>query len=98
MEGSILDSFLKIGFNFAYLHGSGKIFDFMERLHVSVTGFAKMTAPSFKNLPERLSTPAHSFSTYADFSKKLTFLIALIPTRSCAYQGVRNVSFSESFG
>ena len=29
----------------------------MERLHISVTGFAKMTAPSFKNLPGRLSTP-----------------------------------------
>ena len=30
----------------------------------------------------------HSFSTHAKFSEKLTFL---------AYQGVRNVSFSESF-
>ena len=30
----------------------------MERLHISVTGFVKMTAPSFKNLPGRLSTPA----------------------------------------
>ena len=30
----------------------------MERLHISVTGFAKMTAPSFNNLPGRLSTPA----------------------------------------
>ena len=58
MEGSILDPFLNIGFSFASLHGSGKIFDFMERLHISVTGFAKMTAPSFKNLPGRLSTPA----------------------------------------
>ena len=34
------------------------MFDFMERLHISVTGFPKMTAPSFKNLPGRLSTPA----------------------------------------
>ena len=30
----------------------------MEKLHISVTGFAKMTAPSFKNLPGRLLTPA----------------------------------------
>ena len=30
----------------------------MERLHISATGFARMTAPSFKNLPGRLSTPA----------------------------------------
>ena len=29
----------------------------------------------------------HSFSTYAKFSENLT----------CAYQGVRNVSFSENF-
>ena len=35
-----------------------KFFDFMERLHITVTDFAKMTAPSFKNLPGRLSTPA----------------------------------------
>ena len=58
MEGSILDPFLNIGFNFASLYGSGKILDFMERLHILVTGFAKMTASSFKNLPARLSTPA----------------------------------------
>ena len=58
MEGSILGPFLYIGFNFASLHGSGKIFDFMERLHILVTGFVKMTAPSFRNLPEILSTPA----------------------------------------
>ena len=38
----------------------------------------------------------HSFSTYAQFSEKLTFL-TLIRTRTCAYQGVRNVSFSENF-
>ena len=50
--------FLNIGFDFASLHGSGKIFDFMDRLHISVTGFAKMTAPSFKNIPGKLSIPA----------------------------------------
>ena len=32
----------------------------------------------------------HSFLTYAKFSEKLTFF-------TCAYQGVRNVSFSENF-
>ena len=30
----------------------------MEGLHILVTGFAKMTAPSLKNLPGRLSIPA----------------------------------------
>ena len=37
----------------------------------------------------------HPLSTYAKFSKKLTFLTPLIRTRRCAYQGVRNVSFSK---
>ena len=32
----------------------------------------------------------HPFSTYAKFFQKLTF-------RTCAYQGVRNISFSENF-
>ena len=41
--------------------------------------------------------PDHSFSTYAKFSKKLTFLTPLICTRRCVHQGVRNVSLSESF-
>ena len=38
----------------------------------------------------------HSFSTYSEFSGELTFF-PLISTRTCAYQGVRNVSFSENF-
>ena len=37
-------------------------------------------------------TWVYPFSTYAKFSEKLTFL-----TPWCAYQGVRNVSFSENF-
>ena len=36
----------------------------------------------------------HPFSKYTKFSEKLTFLA---PTRTCAYQGVRNVSVSENF-
>ena len=38
---------------------------------------------------------AHSFSTYAEFSEKLTFLTPLISTHMCAYQGVRNGSFRK---
>ena len=39
-----------------------------------------------------------SFSRYAKVSGKLTFLIPLLRTRTCAYQGVINVSFfSENF-
>ena len=39
----------------------------------------------------------HPFSTYAKFSEKTNISCRLIRTRTCAYQGVRNVSFSENF-
>ena len=43
----------------------------------------------------------HSFSTYAKFSEKLTFLnpwyAHIHVSRTCAHQGVRNASFSEKF-
>ena len=38
----------------------------------------------------------HPLSRYAEFSGKLMFLIPWYAP--CAYQGVRNVSFSENFG
>ena len=38
-----------------------------------------------------------SFSKYTKLSGKLTFLTPFICTRTCAFQGVRNVSFSETF-
>ena len=42
---------------------------------------------------------AYPFSTSAKFSETLTFLphLLLKRLRTCAYQGVRNVSFSENF-
>ena len=36
----------------------------------------------------------HLFSTYTKFFEKLTFLT---PIRTCAYQAVRNVSFTKNF-
>ena len=40
----------------------------------------------------------HSFSTYGKCSEKLTFLTPwYADVRTCAYQEVRNVSFSEDF-
>ena len=39
------------------------------------------------------SSQDHSFSKYAKFSEKLTFLISNI--RMCAYQGVRNASLEN---
>ena len=39
----------------------------------------------------------YPISTYVQLSEKLTFYIPLIGTRTCAYHGVKNVSFSENF-
>ena len=40
----------------------------------------------------------HSFRIWAKLEEKLTFLtLRPIRTRMCAYQGVRNVNFSENF-
>ena len=39
----------------------------------------------------------YPFRMHAKFSEKLTFLTLLIRTRTCAYQGVRNVRFSQNF-
>ena len=39
----------------------------------------------------------HSFSSYAKFLEKLTFLTPLIRTLTFAYQGVRNVTFFGRF-
>ena len=45
-----------------------------------------------------IKSRSHPLSTCAKFSEKLTFVpLPLIRTRRCAYQGVRNVSFSEDF-
>ena len=41
----------------------------------------------------RQMVKGHSLSTYAKSSENLTFLIPQIRTRTCAYQGVGNVSF-----
>ena len=39
----------------------------------------------------------HFFSTFTKFPEKLTFLTPLIGKGTCAYQGLRNVSFLENF-
>ena len=44
----------------------------------------------YSSLEKCFSTWDHSFSTYVEFSDKLT-------SRTCAYHGVRNVSFSKNF-
>ena len=39
----------------------------------------------------------NSFSTYSKIFRKTNISYPLTHTRTCAYQGVRNVSFSEKF-
>ena len=54
----VLDPFLYNGFNSAILQSLGKSPEEMEILHVFAIGFARIFAPSFKNLPQILSIPA----------------------------------------
>ena len=56
--GFVLASFLYRGFSFAILQSSGNKDNEIERLTRSVMGEAKTGAPSFRNLPVRLSIPA----------------------------------------
>ena len=49
---------LKIGFSLVTLQSLGKTHCEIERLQSAEIGFANILAPSFKNLPESLSTPA----------------------------------------
>ena len=42
------------------------------------------------------NTGDHLFIAFVKFSEKLTFPTPLRRTRTCAYQGVRYVSFSEN--
>ena len=54
----IIFLFLKTDFSLASLQTFWKTPCEIERLHSAEMGFANMLAPSFKNLPESLSTPA----------------------------------------
>ena len=57
-SGLVLDPFLYNGFNLAILQSLGKSPDEMEILHIFAIAFARIFAPSFKNLPKILSIPA----------------------------------------
>ena len=57
-SGLVLDPFLHNGFILAILQSLGKSPAEMEILHIFVIGFARIFAPSFKNIPQILSIPA----------------------------------------
>ena len=56
-SGLVLDPFLYNGFNLAILQSLGKSPEEFEILHICAKGFARILAPSFKNLLEILSIP-----------------------------------------
>ena len=49
---SILKPYLKIGFNFTILHGSGNLPEETDRFHSCVIGVANNETPSFRKIPE----------------------------------------------
>ena len=58
MDASVKEPFLYIGFSLAILQESGMLPEVIERLHKSVIGLAKTSAPSFKKRPDKFSNPA----------------------------------------
>ena len=53
-----IGQFLKIDLTFANLKALGNLFKGIERLQIPVISLARILAPSFRNLPGRLSMPA----------------------------------------
>ena len=83
-SGLVLDPFLYNCFYLAILQSLGKSSEEMEILRISAIGFARMFAPSIKNLPEILSIAAafqvsincknsETFFSVVKFRLKLSF-------------------------
>ena len=69
----------------------------LKRLNKSSVQAKKRLTPECFGLHPSLYFLGHPLSTYAKYSERLKFLNPLIRTRACAYQGFRNISFSENF-
>ena len=52
-----MEPFLKCGLTFATLQLPGNELSLIERLQSWDIGFAKISAPTFRNLPDKLSMP-----------------------------------------
>ena len=61
--GSVLEPFLKSGFNFAILHASGNLPEEPDRLYSCVIGVANNEAPSFRKIHERSPMPGALLSS-----------------------------------
>ena len=72
----VFGHFLDKGFNVALLQSLRKSPEEMEVLHISATGFARIFAPSFKNLTNILSIPsAYEISIQCKISKTLFSIV-----------------------
>ena len=60
--GAVFKPFLNSGFNLAILQSDKNIEYVIGKLQIWEIGSAKTVAPSFKNLPDRVSRPAALFS------------------------------------
>ena len=60
---SVLELFLKSGFNFAILQASGNLREEIGRLHSCVIGMANYEVPSLRKIPERSSMPGSLLSS-----------------------------------
>ena len=71
--GSVLEPLLNNGFNFAILQSERNIEYFIDKLQIWEKDLAKAVAPSFKSLPDRLSSPGALFSSksWRSFNKSL---------------------------
>ena len=59
--GAVFEPFLNSDFNIAILQADRNIEYFIDTLQIWEMGLAKTVAPSFKNLPDRLSRPTALF-------------------------------------
>ena len=73
-SGLVLDPFLYNGFNLAILQSLGKSPEEMEILHIFAIGFARIFAPSFKNLPE-ISSISAAFEMSINYKTSKTFSV-----------------------
>ena len=78
-NGPVFLPFLNKGFSFATLQVLGKTPREIDRLQRPETGFGRMSAPSFKNLPESLPTPVDLVLLISCMIYKIC--VSIVPTR-----------------
>ena len=94
----VIDSFIESCLpQFGWYLCSWESFLDEHQLHVEMRKFTCWDAS--ESTKSTVKVRDHPFSTSAKFFEKLTFLYLLIRirTRTCAYQEVKNVSFSRNF-